>query len=561
MLVNRPSYSFPERYRLPGEKIPGRLHIAKLKGVVTRCIAFELSYYGIPRDVDRLIDQIPNEAMLDGLRPMKKQYMSFALYSLSHMLAAGTLSPEFAWTIYNGELRNLIKDDKDITSKKYQGMRIAFLKQVVKEVKGEIGKDDFASLQSQYFSTETRGLDLLKFEFWARAGKTGLDQYKRYGRFAQNLIFDDKTCKDMREVVKEEYRKALWLEMRLVEDMVGLKGLNEDVGKFILGDGAFYHYDKDAIEARVAATPRRGREGVGSTIRSEIKHWLTAFIAIPTPWVEEMMDRMHMAGFTERVEAAFKGKKNKLLSPEQWTFKYGGYYLVARNMRLNDPEASYPVYPAEFPRARIGSDEPHEVAEYMERKIRKRVILAHETGQIPANQIREVYRKTGIYVAILDLEGKTKKQILAKIRALDLKEIDEYFKLNPEKMIPIYEKLLSSRDHVIRGFAAEAIIRFKGLIEGSDEYMKYHAYNLIGRDKWKDLRGIGGEANAALRSALSDDLLEVREKAARALAYTGDGNTLHALKKALKTASPTFRKIVRLAIHKIEERVKQQNIS
>jgi len=554
MLVERRSGPFPNRYRLPGERIPERLHIAKLKGVVTRCITFELTYHGIPRDIDRLIERIPSEAMLAALKPMKNEYMSFTLYSLSHMLAAGTLSPEVAWTINNGELRKLIKDDNDITSKDYKGMRVAFLDQIIRAVSREVGKDEFTKLQSKYLSAKEGGLDLLKFEFWARAGKTGLDQYERFGQFTQNLVFDKKTCKEMREVVREEYRKALWLEMRIVEDMVGLKGLNEDVGKFILGDGAYYHLDNRAIEGWVAATPWRGKEGVGSTLRSEIMHWLTALIAIPNPYIEESQDRTHMPGFTEGVEEAFKGKKNYQPTPEALTFKDGGYYLVSRGMRLNDPDACYPVYPAGFPEERISSDEPHEVAEYIEKRIRESVIAAHQQGKITADRVRETYRRTGIYVAILDLEGKSKEEILAKIDALDLIEIDEYFKLKPGKMIPIYEKLLKSGDHVIRGFAAEAIIRFGDMLEGSDEHLKYYAYDLIAREKWKETGKMGSAANPALLNALRDNYMQVRVKAAKALARTGDEGVLPALKKAAKAKSNPLREAAAAAIQRIEER-------
>jgi hypothetical protein len=422
-----------------------------------------------------------------------------------------------------------------------------------------VGKDEFTKLQSKYLSAKEGGMDLLKFEFWARAGKAGLGQYERFGQFAQNLVFDEKTCREMREVVREEYRKALWLEMRIVEDMVGLKGLNEDVGKFILGDGAYYHLDKRAIEGWVAATPWRGKEGVGSTLRAEIIHWLTALVAIPNPYIEESQDRTHMPGFTEGVEEAFKGKKDYLPTPEALTFKDGGYYLVSRGMRLNDPDASYPVYPAEFPEERMGSDEPHEVAEYIERSIRKSVIAAHQKGKVPAERIRETYRRTGIYVAILDLEGKSKEAILAKIEALDIKEIDEYFKLKPGKMIPIYEKLLKSGDHVIRGFAAEAIIRFGAMTEGSDEHLKYYAYDLIGRDKWKEVREIGSAANTALLSALRDDYLAVRVKAAKALARTGDESVLPALKKATKAKSRPLREAAAAAIKSIKERIAKRS--
>jgi hypothetical protein len=342
--------------------------------------------------------------------------------------------------------------------------------------------------------------------------------------------------------------------MRIVEDMVGLKGLNEDVGKFIVGDGAYYHLDNRAIEGWVAATPWRGKEGVGSTLRAEIMHWLTALIAIPHPYIEESQDRTHMPGYTEGVEEAFKGRKNYQPTPEALTFKHGGYYLVSRGMRLNDPDACYPVYPAGFPEERISSDEPHEVAEYIEKRIRESVIAAHQQGKITADRVRETYRRTGIYVAILDLEGKSKKDILAKIDALDLKEIDEYFKLKPGKMIPLYEKLLKSGDHVIRGFCAEAIIRFKGLREG-DEYQKYHAYDLIGREKWKEVREIGSDANTALLSALRDDYLAVRVKAAKVLARTGDESVLPALKKAEKAKSHPLRVAAASAIHMIGERM------
>ncbi len=190
---------YPTNYRLPGEKSPWRMKLPVIEGTARRNIAHALTWHGIPRGIDSLIESLPQESEITALNPLGRKYLSFTVYSLKQMVAAGTVSPETAWTLFNMEWNGIGKE--------------AICHENFDQRRG----DFFNNLQLS-LNNKNAPVNLTEFEFWARAGKAGLEQLERYEQWAKNLIFVRKGFKQLGDGIKAEYRKALWLEMRLAED-------------------------------------------------------------------------------------------------------------------------------------------------------------------------------------------------------------------------------------------------------------------------------------------------------------------------------------------------------
>ena len=509
---------YPTEYKLPGDKSI----LTKDKSGDDRqsllgpkaCIVHALTFHEIPPKIDQLIEKLPDNEKLEELPNIQKEYLSFTVYSLKQMVAAGTISAETAWSLFYGEWGKI----DSVAEDNFKGMREAFMQ----GVKTKIGDND-----------STKKLSLLEFEFYARAGKAGLAQYERYDTWAKDLIFDKYTCKGMSEATKDEYRKALWLEMRIIEKQIGISKLNEDVRIFELGDGK-YHIQITGITGtidlfKVSTSSQSGR-AIDSTIKAEIGHWMFGVFNFNNLWPQELMDRMNIIGYTERVNVAFDNTLTENLPPEARAFLQGGFYLASR-------EADYSNYPEELPESKKNSYEKHEVAEYVERLIRKRMIRAVKGKELSSKDVYKTYRKMGVYIALLDFERKTKEEILEKIESFNLKEIDEYYnsykipwligegkweeviKLGEAAIPALEEKLI---DEHSRKEAAEALIKLKGLKEGSPKYKELYAYLLIDEGKWEEVIKLGKYASFALVTALYDENQGIRAKAAKALGEIGD---------------------------------------
>ncbi|MFH1347679.1 MAG: hypothetical protein ABIH22_03210, partial [Candidatus Margulisiibacteriota bacterium] len=262
---------YPKQWRLPGDKTPSRQHLPAIKGAARRCIAQALTVGGISPAIDSKIDRLPSEGMLQALNPLRQNYLSFTAYSLKQMVAAGTVSAETAWTLFYGEWDKI----EEVEEGNFIGMRKAFV---------DKARADGNS-----------GVDLQRFEFLARGGEAGLAQYERYQEWAGKLVFDEKSCKDMPEAVKEEYRKALWLEMRLIEGQVGIRGLNNDIGVFMCRNGGGAYYDsynfephrviEGSIDIYNKGMTEQTGEPIDATIKAEIGHWMFGLLALSYSWV------------------------------------------------------------------------------------------------------------------------------------------------------------------------------------------------------------------------------------------------------------------------------------
>jgi hypothetical protein len=560
---------YPTRWRLPGDKTPSRQQLPAIAGIARKCIAHALTYHEIPPNIDAKIDALPSEEKLEELNPLQRDYLSFTVYNLKHMVAAGTISAETAWTLFFGEWGKV----GEVEEGSFAGMRQTFMKNIREDV-GDLAKE----------------MDLLHFEFYARAGEAGLAQFERFNQWAENLIFDKETCKDMKNAVKDEYRKALWLEMRIIEGSIGLGDLNDDVQEFELSKySGVYKHKKRGIGAVIDVF---NGWGIDIIIKAEMGHWMFGLFPIHR-WVDELMDAMNMTGYTKRINDALRlvhleNISLGILPPEGRAFLEGGYNYMD----------NYPVFPDRTlePRSTNEIIIRYERAVFVERAIKERLIIASEKGGIEFDDVYKIYRRMGLYVTILSLEmanvdaEKTKEGILKKIHSFDLNEIDEYcnsylesilrdenarmwsrgiaaralirlknleedsnehkqlyacrltgegkweevVKLD-EAALPALEVALNDNDFSIKGKAAQALIKLKEIEKGSDEYNRLYVYQLIGEERWDEIFELGRAANPALLEVLksSSTKASAREFVLQILRITGDETVIPALKEAL----------------------------
>lgn len=512
--------NYPDRYCLPGDR---NCSLSPVGGGVRQNIVHALTFYEIPPDVDYLIETLPTETELLALNPIQRDYLSFLVYTLKQMVAAGSISAEAAWTIFYGEWDNI----------------------------GFVDEYNFAwhreelilSAESYYEGCCCDWMPLLELEFCLRAGEVGLDQFERYSCWVASLVFDEDSTSDMPKVVRDEYRKALWLGMRTLEDQYELGRLNDDLGTFVFNDAkGFYHPSFNGLEGAVnvfeySVSDQFGNS-IDSTMLAELGHWGGEHHSLrPTEtkdgeeslcWASELTDRINMTGYTENgiaqaFQALAEGTALETLPPEARTFISGGYYLSSGRRSEEDGIIfGFPSYPQEFPPDRVTSYQKHETAERVEREIRRSVVDTFYAGDLEAEEVYPTYRRTGLYANLLFLEGNSLETILAKIAVFDLDEINNYY-MNYEQIAQdALEEQFKSEEAGVRSRAATGIIWLNGYEEGTGVYKYFDAHHLIAAKKWSEVDALGVLALSALRSATRDRDYKIRGRAARRRFELGD---------------------------------------
>ena len=417
----------PHRWRLPGDMTDkkGRWEI---QGKARRSIAHALTYHGIPGRIDKFLHKLPSERSLKRLSSTKKAYLSFTVYSLKQMVAAGTVSPATAWGLFFREMEKIPNLDEIYVAEQ----KDAF----------------FYNLQRDgLFDGQQKRMGLLQFEFFARAGEEGLRQFERFEEWSTELVFCGKEYLKLHPGIMLEYAKALWLEMRDIEGRSGITGLNLDVKKFTLQRKAEYNPGERNVLGNVDLFNRlrsaQSGESIDSTMLAEIGHWHFDPFNRMSGWASELMDRMNMSRFTSRgINGLSSFDGVKYLSPEAATFLYGGYYLQAREEVYGHRDIGFPVYPEEFPSSRLDSTQKHEVAEFIERMIRLRIIRAVEDHQLKMEDMFKMYWRTGVYVSLLHLEGLHIQEINMRLQRFNIREINKYYKHHIKKALQAWRNIL-----------------------------------------------------------------------------------------------------------------------
>ena len=427
------------RYRQVGD-LTTRGYQCDIEGHARRTIAQALCFHGpLPSNFDFLVENyLPKEAELMELCSVHYdagQYLSFTVYSLKQMVAAGTVSVGTAWSLFHQEWQTI----EEVNEHNIAEHRTKFLMQVRDRAEE---------------TNLTSGQSLQRFEFWARAGEAGLAQFERYGKWAEALVFDQASCAGMEDDIKDEYRKALWLEMRLIEGQVGISGTNKDVTKFILNranEAKFHPGKSPAVECSIdifnQLISAQSGAAIDSAIKAEVGHWMFDRFSVDYDWVAELMDRMNMTGYTMRVAQAYDQDLSLgEISLEVLVFRFGGFYLQSELMAhrlevewtrgmwstsIAAPKAAFPVGPHGFSPLRLRSTEEHEVAEFVESKIRQVIgdkIEAKDPDCDPAKAY-QIYRKIGVYIALLNLKHpRSKDEIVEILDQLDLAKVEKYYR-------------------------------------------------------------------------------------------------------------------------------------
>jgi len=496
---------YPKKYKLPGYSASAGENLQEIDGSARKSIVHSLTFYEIPWDIDAKIDMLPSSQELDAIDDIQKAYLSFTVYDLKQMVAERTISAETAWSLFYVEWGNI----KEVTEDNFKGMREAFYMNIEKR------------------ENHNRKLSLLEFEFYAKAGEAGLAKYSRYYKWSERLIFDEGTCIGMSEAVKDEYRKALWLEMRLIEEQVGFSNIYADIGKFIFNveTGEYRSQDNTAFKGSIDLFSKKkisAQSGwsIDSTIKAEMGHWVFDSLNCEG-WVGELMDRMNITGYSENINSDLINLQKENLPPEANVFLTGGFYLQSEGKILAKQDAGYPLYPQEFPQERLSSDESHEIAEYVEHMIREQITSAYKKGRIKSGDLYKTYRKIGIYIALLSLEGKRKEEILRRLESFNVAEINEYSSSYKRRAITSMEKAFKTADSSSRGRIAKALIALKSLQRGTPEYTRLYTYQLIGEGKWDEIRNINRRdidiVIPILRETLKDNNYRIRGEAANAI--------------------------------------------
>jgi hypothetical protein len=476
----QPRKLYPQICRLPGEKTPARLHLPEVGGTARRVITQGITWSGVTERTESEIASLAEERQIMGQNPLSRKYLAFTVYTIKQMTATGTISPEIAWTLFNMEWNGI--QNEPICHENFIQRRADF----------------FSSLKLTV-NNKKAPVDLLEFEFWARAGEAGQKQFQKYYKWAEKLIFVRRGFKQQGEGIQEEYRKALWLEMRMAEDQIGIRGLNKDLGRMILlKEGAYFFKKKRTIGTTISL---RSKEGIDTTIKAEMGHWLLELLAFPAPWIEELADRMNIMFDSPKVFAkAFSKKKDEELPPQARVARNGGYFLAARMVQLEDPRSAYPTYPDEFPKQRIPPKERHEVAEMVECRIRQSLSRAVERGEVKKKEALRSYRQIGLYVCLLKLQGKNRDEILTKIDKLDVKAVQRYARDWKQIAVPALERRLNHPSLHQRGMAAKALIHFRRRPKNSPAYRRLYAYQLIDQGSYAKLIKLGRDAIPALEA-------------------------------------------------------------
>ncbi|MBN3032631.1 MAG: hypothetical protein JW873_00870 [Candidatus Saganbacteria bacterium] len=401
----------------------------QIEGLVRRNIVHALTFHEIPPQIDKKLAQLPPEDQLLNLNGGQKAYLSFTVYSLKQMVAVGTISAETAWTLFDQEFRKTAT----INEINFQRGREELFRQV-KSIRGE-GQ-----------------MSLLEFEFCARAGRAGLDQYQGFQLWASSLRF----LNLLDEPLKDEYRKALWLEMRLIERRVGIRSLNSDITDFgcLSGRGDYSDYEKIVLCA-IDLYDTAGNSvtmPIDSFIKAEIGHWMFGPLGLSyngivheegSKVVAELMHKMNDVGFTPRIAQSLKAGPDVEPPPEAAVFSQGFSSQVLGLFDFQAEEMGMGVFSA-FPcrydacgqginRLRavdfIVSDllKSYAEAEYLETQIRQTILGEFRAGRIRAEDVFRLYRRLGLHLAIAQVEGFLFDELKTVACSGDVKATEEYY--------------------------------------------------------------------------------------------------------------------------------------
>ena len=406
-------------------------------GVVRRNIVHALTYHELPPEIDARIDKLPDEAQLLELRLIQRDYLSFTVYSLKQMVASGTISAETAWNLFDHEWEKAPL----VVEGNFKLARAHFFK--------EAGK-----------SPGNKKSSLLEFEFYARAGKAGLDQSERFQPWATQLDFFEPAADGksrgrfkvelFEEPVKEEYRKAIWLEMRGIEQAVGIRRLNFDVSTFGYHPyhGSYnYQYNKVvcAIDLYTDQEMQLGHS-IDAYIRAQIGHWMFGAFMLQAvgadpgaarTYMFELMHSMHSSAFTPRIGQALDAPDGAEIPPEAKTFREGFHTQFAGlfDFPVIREGDYYPIFPMRYDGMTtkewmsLMDDGIHSYveAEKLEVQIRNRVLSGFKQGRIGPSEVYTVYRRMGVYLALAHMAGEKPEQIAERVNRLDVREMDDYF--------------------------------------------------------------------------------------------------------------------------------------
>ncbi|MFH1826400.1 MAG: hypothetical protein ABH823_03830 [bacterium] len=505
---------YPTRWRLPGHQTEKGQQI---RGIARNCIVHALTYHELPSNIDSKISKVlPRERDLDALNAVRRDYLSFTVYSIKQMVAAGTISADTAWSLFEGEWGEVNK----VTRNSYEVMRRVFWQKTLHGLGEEFGAKKLGELQEKYFDDGRGEVDLLRFEFLARAGEAGLAQYERFAGWADAFQFDPVSCQKKSEPIRKEYRKAFWLEMAMIEHEHGVQGMNDDLGAFIfdLNEGEYYSFDENnefgvpTIRGSIDIFRRRKSKQVGgavdSTIKAEIAHCFFDTLHSGHAWVAELMDRMNMSVFTERVAVAIAHHGSRPLPPEARVFMTGGYYLASG---IPPKAYDYPVFPQRFLK-NWQADEEHVVAEHFERLIRDKLKHWSKRQDFEPTELFRFYRKVGLYFALLGLnlwahdDAEVEAALLEHlVRGVELADIRQVDLDVAARAIVAFQDMLDRGGVNERARAAQGLIDFRGLTDNAKAFKKLDAYRLIANLEWERLADLGKLAFPALRVWIDDE--------------------------------------------------------
>lgn len=491
---------WPKKWLLPGEKASGRKGI---KGPALNAIVHALTYYGLPFQVDGKIDALlEKQAAFDALPQLQKDYLSFTVYSVKSMVAAGTISAETAWALFDGEWGEHVQT---VTEDNFVGFRTAFFEKTLASLEGN----------KRQAWEDKKCEDLLQFEFWARAGEAGLAQFERYDSW--ELKFEgEPLCPTM----QQEYRKALWLEMRSIEGELEYAEINANIESFILNrrEGKYINSSNTVKGAVDLWSPIDAT--IDAPLKAEIGHWFFDLLSEGPGWACELMDRMNMAGYTA------KGIEQKG-APISKVFWEGGYFLSANGER-------FPTYPDNLKKgaSRTGK---YFLAESLEKKIREKIKERVDINRIKREDAYALYRATGFYVGFLALERKSFEEIMQAIEDFDIAKIKEAKENILEKVLHCMN--INSK---ARGKAAAVIIARDRPEKGPD-HDKLFAFVLVGKRRINDAAALGKPAQQALEKAAKDKNEIIRMDIASALGKLKDIASIPILIMLLEDPVPLVR--------------------
>jgi HEAT repeat protein len=539
-IFNRPLNlnPYPVKWRLPGHKTNVG---TRLEQVAQRTIVHALTYHEIPPNIDAKIDALPSEESLQALNPLQKDYLSFTVYSLKQMVATGTIAAETAWTLFNAEWGKI----RTVKESSFSNMRKAFFNRTLMELTKEFGESQVRNNGQGLFINSAGEIDLLAFEFYARAGEEGLAQYEKFSEWSQNLSVYSSTENEMSTAVKSEYRKALWTEMRIIEGQVGINcNINSKVQSFVwqLNNGAYS--EGRIIKGSINAFAGREGRAIDAIIKAEIGHAMDhAFNGSEKCFhtlLTERTDRTNVAAYTPRVIEAFRDDaKQEIFPPEIRAFVSGGFYVSSRGN-------SFPSYPQGYPKKSMDAADVHYIAELFDWHIRQSII---SDANILANKKYHEYRWAGLGRDARSHIKLYERAWESDCPTLRFKAVHELSMFGDKTAVSLLELALMEGDNYLtRGLAAEGLIRIKGLTpKDGDRFARLDTHRLDNQKEWVELKQLWEISTlpeieiARNEAALQSDIFHLRLKATKALSKVGEKTDVPLLERALEDVNHDVR--------------------